>query len=171
MIMKLAGLIWQRRLVYGLLFFMRGALGCLFIYASLPKIRQPYDFLANVYEYELVGPKLGMLAAMSLPWLELLVGICLVGGVFVSGALLVCIGMAVMFTFVIASALYRGLQIGCGCFGSQGDIISYFTLVRSCAILFVSILAYLGTIFLKIKSSTGQKPASAAIPAKFEVAL
>jgi uncharacterized membrane protein YphA (DoxX/SURF4 family) len=169
--MKLAGLIWQRPLLYRLLFFMRVALGCLFIYASLPKIRQPYDFLANVYEYELVGPKLGMLVVMSLPRLELLVGICLVGGVFVSGALLVCIGMAVMFTFVIASALYRGLDIGCGCFGSQTDIISYFTLVRSGAILFVSILAYLGAIFLKIESSAAQKPESAAIHSKFEIAL
>ena len=169
--MKLTGSLSQQRLLYGLWFFVRMALGCLFIYGSLPKIRQPYDFLANVYEYELVGPKLGMLVTMTLPWLELLVGICLVGGVFVSGALLVCIAMAAMFTFVISSALYRGLQIGCGCFGSQGDIISYFTLVRACAILLVSILAYLGSIFLKIEPSRGQKPESAAIPAKLEVAL
>ncbi len=76
------------RLHSGFVLVARLALGCLFIYGSLPKIRQPYDFLSNVYGYELVGPKLGMLIAMVLPWLELFTGICLVGGIFISGALL-----------------------------------------------------------------------------------
>ncbi|MFH1616423.1 MAG: MauE/DoxX family redox-associated membrane protein [Planctomycetota bacterium] len=60
------------------LYFVRVAIGCMFIYSSLPKIRQPYDFLASVYSYELVGPKVGMFVAMTLPFLELIVGICLI---------------------------------------------------------------------------------------------
>ena len=46
-------------------------IGCLLIYGSIPKIRQPYDFLSSVYSYELVGPKFGKLVAMMLPWLDL----------------------------------------------------------------------------------------------------
>ncbi|MFC1738396.1 MauE/DoxX family redox-associated membrane protein [Planctomycetota bacterium] len=121
---------------------VRLALGCLFIYSSLPKIRQPYDFLSSVYSYELVGPKLGMLIAMVLPLLELFTGICLVGGIFISGALLVSIAMATMFTFVITSVLYRGLEISCGCFGpSAKGMISYATLIRACIILLFSFIA------------------------------
>jgi len=132
----------RERLLNGFTFLARLGIGCLFLWSSLPKIRQHYDFLSSVYNYELIGPKLGMLTAMTLPWLELLVGVCLVGGIFVSGALLVSVGMAAMFTFVIGSALYRGLEISCGCFGANVEIISYSTLIRSCLILLFSIAAY-----------------------------
>jgi putative oxidoreductase len=131
---------------------VRIGLGCILIWSSLPKIRQSYDFLSSIYSYELLGPKLGMFVAMTLPWLELLVGICLVGGIFVSGALLVSIGLALMFTFVLGTALARGLQISCGCFGtSNTDIISVSTLIRACVILMVTLLAYICLMFSKKK--------------------
>ena len=147
--MQSDGLIRQR-ILYVFTLVVRIALGCLFLWSSLPKIRQPYDFLSSVYNYELVGPKLGMLIAMTLPWLELLVGICLVGGIFVSGTLLASIGMAAMFAFVLASALYRGLEISCGCFGvSDAEIISYSTLIRACLILLFSLAAYICIVILR----------------------
>jgi uncharacterized membrane protein YphA (DoxX/SURF4 family) len=137
----------RQRLRSGFTVVVRLGLGCLFLYSALPKIRQPYDFLSSVYKYELAGPKLGVLVAMVLPWLELLVGVCLVGGIFVSGALLVSIAMGAMFTFVIASALYRGLNISCGCFSASGqEQIGYATLLRACVILLFSIVAYISAI-------------------------
>ncbi|MHC4645406.1 MAG: MauE/DoxX family redox-associated membrane protein [Planctomycetota bacterium] len=160
----------RQKLLRAFLFVVRVALGCLFIYSSLPKIRQPYDFLSNVYEYEIVGPKLGLLVAMMLPWLELLAGICLVGGIFVSGALLVSAGMAAMFTFVIASALYRGLQISCGCFGAHDEVINYSTLVRACLILLFSAAAYIGTIAFTPSPGITESSEAIAIPeAQYEV--
>jgi len=135
-----------------LIFVVRLGIGCIFLWSSLPKIRQPYDFLSSVYNYELVGPKLGVLVAMTLPWLELLVGVCLVGGIFVSGALLASIGMSAMFTFVIASALYRGLEISCGCFStSEIGVISYTTLIRTFMILLFSIAVYISVIVLPVE--------------------
>lgn len=139
----------RQQLFSGFMLVVRLALGCLFIYGSLPKIRQPYDFLSSVYSYELVGPKLGMLIAMILPWLELLVGICLVGGIFIGGALLVSAGMAAMFTFVLSSAIYRGLEISCGCFGAGTDLIGYSTVIRAVMILSFSVVTYLGVIIPK----------------------
>ncbi len=118
--------------------------------SSVPKIRQPYMFLGSVYGYELVGPKLGVLVAMALPWAELFAGICLVGGVFVGGALLASIAMCAMFTFVLASALYRGLEISCGCFStSSTKSISYTTLIRACVVLLLNILAYCSLVLLQ----------------------
>ena len=136
----------RRKLYKAFVFIIRLALGCVFLYSSLAKIRQPYDFLSDVYGFEMLGPKLGMLLAMVLPWLELFVGICLIGGIFISGALLVSIAMGAMFTFAISSALYRGLNITCGCFGSSSGIISYLTLTRSCLILGSALIAYLLTL-------------------------
>ena len=84
--------------------------------------------------------------------MELFTGVCLVGGVFVGGALLASIGMGVLFTFVLASALYRHLDISCGCFSNPGaGKISYLTLIRAIVITFVSAAAYAGTILLAPK--------------------
>ncbi len=138
------------RLLSGFMLVVRLGLGCMFLYGSLHKIRQPYDFLGDVYNYELLGPKLGVLVAMTLPWAELFVGICLVGGIFVSGALLVSLGMGAMFTFVLASALYRGLNISCGCFSSSStEQIGYITLIRALVIMLISAAAYLSVVFLQ----------------------
>jgi len=92
----------------------------------------------------------GLSVAMTLPWAELLVGVCLVGGIFVGGALLINIAMAAMFTFALASALYRGLDISCGCFSaSSSENISYTTLIRACLVLLLSLLAYVAVVFLQ----------------------
>jgi hypothetical protein len=134
----------RERVAWGLSLVIRLGLGCVFLWSSLPKIRYPYDFLSAIYEYELVGPKLGMLVAMGLPWLELLVGLCLLGGIFVGGALLTTMGLAAVFVFVQASALYRGLEISCGCFSSSSsEVVSYATLTRSIVLLLACITAYL----------------------------
>lgn len=147
-IMKFDRRIKQRSL-YIFTLVVRLGLGCLFLWSSLPKIRQPYDFLSNVYDYQLVGPKLGILTAMTLPWLELLVGLCLLGGIFVGGALLASIGMAGVFTFVLGWALYRGLEISCGCFSAGTEVISYSVLIRALVILLISLAAYLWVVFSK----------------------
>jgi uncharacterized membrane protein YphA (DoxX/SURF4 family) len=147
----------RRTFCRAFVFVVRLSLGCIFLYSSIAKMRQPYDFLSDVYGFEMSGPKLGMLLAMVLPWLELFVGICLIGGIFVSGALLASIAMGAMFTFAISSALYRGLNITCGCFGSSSGVISYLTLVRSGLILVAAVVAYLLVIFV---------PARAEVPAR-----
>ena len=137
------------RLFYSFILLVQLGLGAIFIWSSLPKILQPYNFLSSIYSYELVGPKLGILIAMVLPCLELLVGICLVGQIFNGGALLASAAMAAMFTFVLSSALYRGLDISCGCFGTNGGVISYSTILRASLILLLSIVAYIGVAILR----------------------
>jgi putative oxidoreductase len=137
----------RRRLLDGFILAVRLALGCLFLASSLPKLRQPYDFLGSVYSYELIGPKLGVFVAIILPWLELFVGVSLIGGIFVGGALLVSIAMSAMFTFVLASALWRGLDISCGCFSPSGvSIIGYSTLIRAAAMLAAASAVYVCVI-------------------------
>lgn len=142
----------NQKVLSGLGFVIRLVLGCMFIYGSLSKIRQPYDFLGSVYGYEIVGEKLGMFVAMTLPWAELLIGICLLGSIFVGGALLVSAGMGAMFTFVLGWAIYNGLDISCGCFGAGASRIGYETLIRAILICVFSLLCW-GMMFLKPNNS------------------
>jgi uncharacterized membrane protein YphA (DoxX/SURF4 family) len=144
--MKMGG-IRACHLIRAFALLARIGLGCLFLCSALPKIRQPYDFLHDVYNYEIVGPRLGLLIAMSLPWMELLAAVCLLSGIFISGALLVCVGMAAMFSFVVTWALYQGLDISCGCFGSGTEKITYLTLIRALIVLLLSTAAYVGVFF------------------------
>lgn len=151
---------WRQTKEIGVSAFVVGVrlgLGCLFLYSSLPKIRQPYDFLSAVYGYELVGPQMGLLVAMVLPWAELLTGVCLLGGVFVPGALLASAGMSALFTVVIGWALYQGLQISCGCFGAEASRITLLTLMRAVGVLLLSLLGYLGALH----TGPGTEPRSA----------
>jgi hypothetical protein len=128
-------------------FFMQITLGVILLMAALPKIRQPYDFLADVYGYELLSPKLGQLLTMTLPWIELLTAICLLGRVAISGALLVAAGMGAMFSLAVGWALYQGLTISCGCFGSASEPINGFTLIRAILISLFSFLLFLLSMF------------------------
>ena len=131
---------------------IRIGLGLMFLCAALPKIRQPYDFLASVYNYQLVGPTLGLVAAMMLPWIEVIIGICLLGGVLVPGALAISIALGAVFLIVTSSALYRDLSISCGCFTISGnDTINYLIPLRAIAITLAGVAAYIGTIFLQSK--------------------
>ena len=51
-----------------------------------------------------------------LPVLELLVGICLVLGIMIDGSAIIAGGMMVVFIIAISQALFRGIDINCGCF-------------------------------------------------------
>ncbi|HQN36009.1 MAG TPA: MauE/DoxX family redox-associated membrane protein [Sedimentisphaerales bacterium] len=128
---------------------IRLGLGCLFVWSSLPKIQLPHDFLGHVYAYRLVGPASGMFVAMVLPWIELMVGICLLGGVFVTGALLACMAMAFMFTVAISWALYHGFNISCGCFGSDAALVGYGTLARSILIFLAGAFVFVVELFAR----------------------
>jgi uncharacterized membrane protein YphA (DoxX/SURF4 family) len=58
-----------------------------------------------------------MALAYFLPWLEIIAGGALVLGVWSRQAATITFGLYSVFTFGLASALIRGLNIDCGCFG------------------------------------------------------
>ena len=93
-------------------------LGLLFLAASLAKIVDTGSLAKEVHNFHLVPLWSEHLLAMVLPWIELLAGLALVlgirprAGAWVAGALLV------VFTIGVASAMARGLNFHCGCFGT-----------------------------------------------------
>ena len=123
-----------------LLSLTRLFLGAVLLWSGMAKIRQPYEFLATVYSYELVGPSLGLLIAAVLPWLEIVVGCCLVGGVLTEGSFAAAVLLAVAFTYAVSYAWHRGLAISCGCFGEASGAINSLTIIRSVGVLMLSLL-------------------------------
>jgi putative oxidoreductase len=101
-----------------LLLLFRVVLGGLFIYAGVVKVADPLGFAQDIRNYRLVGQTLSFIAAIILPWLEILAGAFLVAGISTRGAALVVTGLLVFFVVLTLVTMARGLDVDCGCFGS-----------------------------------------------------
>ena len=110
----------MKRIDRRLVTVLRVALGVLFLAAAWPKLVDPHGFAESVSHYRLLPVPLERLAALVLPPLELLVGVCLIFGVLDAGASALALVLLAVFTIAIAIAVARGLDISCGCFETKG---------------------------------------------------
>jgi putative oxidoreductase len=99
----------------------RLAAGALLIYASYDKLLDPQPFADAIDDYRILPLALVHLTAVTLPWVELVAGFCLIAGLATSGAGLVTAALAVVYAGALSSALVRGLEIGCGCFAAGSN--------------------------------------------------
>ena len=126
-----------------LAFVARVVLGCVFIYASLDKIRHPDLFAEAVYNYQLLPEVAVNLVAICLPWVELLSGSLLVLGLWVQGSIVILSGLMVIFIGALGINLARGLDIHCGCFTTQGtDPMTLLTLLRDSLFLILALYLF-----------------------------
>jgi len=93
----------------------------IFIYASIDKIAHPAAFAKDVYNYQILPDALINLTALVLPWLELLLGLCLLIGVWMPGAVLSANGLLLVFLAALLFNMARGLDVNCGCFSAGSD--------------------------------------------------
>lgn len=101
-----------------LLVLFRLVLGGLFVYAGVVKVLDPLDFAQNIRNYRLVGQSLSFIAAVVLPWLEILAGIALAAGVWKRASALIISGLLIFFILLTLVTIARGLDVDCGCFGA-----------------------------------------------------
>ena len=92
------------------------ALGVFFIVAALPKIADPPSFAHMVYNYRLLPGPLVNLAALTMPWAELLMGVALICGIWRRTAASLVGVLLVVFIVAVSVNLLRGNAIDCGCF-------------------------------------------------------
>ena len=115
-----AGGVRQSRRLYLRLFLVcRLLLGLVFVYASYDKILHPQAFALAVFNYQIVPGLAVNLIALILPWLELLLGLCLLLGVWLPGATIAVNGLLIFFLGALVLSLVRGLDIHCGCFSTE----------------------------------------------------
>ncbi|MCA9795368.1 MAG: DoxX family membrane protein [Candidatus Eremiobacteraeota bacterium] len=98
---------------------VRILVGLLFLIAGASKVADPVAFAEAIYNYHLVPARLITLAAITLPWLEILAGACLLAGALTRSAALITGFLSLAFAVGIGSALARGLNIECGCFSGS----------------------------------------------------
>ena len=96
----------------------RWILGLTFIYASFHKIVFPADFAKIVYGYDLF-PEISInLIAIVIPFLELVIGLALIIGIYPRSAAIIISGLLLVFIAASAINLIRGHEFNCGCFSA-----------------------------------------------------
>lgn len=94
----------------------RIVLGGVFIWACWDKILDPLAFSQAIANYQIVPPALGNLAALILPWIELVCGTCLILNRWTRGSALISALLLVVFMGALGYNIHRGMDINCGCF-------------------------------------------------------
>ena len=98
---------------------LRVLLGAWFVYTGGEKLFVDglNEFTRSVGNYRILAAPWDAVLAYTLPWFELLAGLCLMLGVLRKGALLVISVLVAVFVFGVGHAWSQGLNIACGCRG------------------------------------------------------
>ncbi|MBI4801316.1 MAG: DoxX family protein [Elusimicrobia bacterium] len=119
-------------------------LGGVFIYAGFLKTVAPAEEFAYAIEaYRVVPQGFALLSALTVPWLEIYLGVFLIAGLFgrlsagLAGALLAG------FAGLLLQALLRHLPItSCGCFGASKGNSPGYELFQNLLLLGLAALAF-----------------------------
>ncbi len=122
-----------------LLVLFRLVLGGLFVYAGAVKVLGPLDFAQNIRNYRLVGQSLSFIAAVVLPWLEILAGVALAAGIWKRASALIISGLLVFFIVLTLVTIARGLDIDCGCFGAFSRKSGFGVILEDLGMLFMGL--------------------------------
>ena len=140
------------KLLRAILLLLRVAVGGVFVYAAWSKLRDPWTLFAiSIDAYQVLPQWAVLVVARTLPWLELLLGVALVAGVFRRISTLAASALLMLFFGLMVRAYVRGETIDCGCFG-PGEAISPLTLLRDGTLL-------AGSLFLMAMAWRRKPPA------------
>ncbi len=119
-------------------------LGAIFVVSAAGKLLQPDAFVRAVAGYAILPESLLPVVGLTFPWLELLIGVLLLGGLFIRPAAALGGAMLVAFIGLMATAVWQGKAIDCGCFiGIIQETVGPVTLARD-----TLMLALLPPVFL-----------------------
>ena len=103
-----------------------------FLYAGIEKLRDPLAFADSIASFQILPDALINLVALSLPVLEIFLGLMLLTDYEAGLAALTTLILMAVFIVALISALVRGLEVDCGCFGSSEPSVwqMYLTIGR-----------------------------------------
>ncbi|MEX2274381.1 MAG: MauE/DoxX family redox-associated membrane protein [Actinomycetota bacterium] len=110
----------------------RALLGGLLLWAGIGKAFDRQGSILAVNGYDVLPEAFVEPVAIILPWLEILLGVLLVLGLFTRAAGIASATLMGVFIAGMLQARARGLQIDCGCFGGggAGEGVSWFDVLR-----------------------------------------
>ena len=121
----------------------RLVVGGTFIIAGGGKVLAPFLFADSMMAYNILPEFLLLPVGLFIIWEELICGVFLLLGLFTRAAAVIASGMLLVFIVALVSAIVRGFDIDCGCFGKYLPAnVGLSTLARSCALFLFSFLIF-----------------------------
>lgn len=106
------------------LFLLRVAVSSLLLYSSAMHINNPYRFLEDVLGYQILPRMPALLVASFLPFLQANIAIGLLVERFWNSCFLLSAFLMCVFFVAQCSALFRQLEVACGCWGAAPTTVS-----------------------------------------------
>ena len=97
------------------------------LFSGIVHAVQPYYFIHTVSSYDLLPAAASGLAGLWLPYLQIVLGLCIGFGLAERVALGTAALLFAAFALAQLSVLMRGMEIDCGCFGFVASEISVFS--------------------------------------------
>lgn len=101
-----------------LLLAARIIVGLMFIIVGIGKISNATEFAKEIGNYGILPEQLLNIAAISVAWIELVVGLFFLFGVEIKSSGLIIFLLLFVFTSAIVIAMVKGLNINCGCYSN-----------------------------------------------------
>ena len=125
-----------------LILLIRCLLGLVFVYASYDKILDPGKFARDIANYHIVPFGLENSIAIILPWLELLIGVGIILGIFLDGSVVLSGSFLILFICMIFQAMMRGFNIECGCGLKEGEMVGWSKILENIVFLGSSYIVF-----------------------------
>lgn len=105
--------------IYRPLFFLlvRFFIGGFFLYTGFSKFFFISGFADDIYNYRIFPEFIIGISAVFMPFFEIILGVFLIMGIWLKETSLLVLMSLFAFIVMISSALIRGMDISCGCFG------------------------------------------------------
>jgi len=97
----------------------RVALGGVLLYAGIVKVPNTAVFERAIANFDILPPLGNWIVALTLPWAEIVIGLLLICGLWLRYSAAVTVLMFLGFGGAVLLALARGIDIECGCFGTD----------------------------------------------------
>lgn len=115
----------------------------IFIFSGAEKIANPSAFSDSITNYKIFPLFSVNFIAIFIPWLELITGVLLLFGIWIKENALIINTLLCIFILLVAIAVFRGLDINCGCFGTKyAQKVGFLKIGENILLMFVTYLLY-----------------------------
>lgn len=126
-----------------LLAISRIYLALVFLIGGLDKINDLSGFAQSIENYRILPIYSINIFAIIIPWLEVITGFLLLIGLFIKENSAIILVLLFIFTTAVIIAIFRNLDIDCGCMGtSDGQKVGLLKIAENTLLIIFSILSF-----------------------------
>lgn len=114
--------------------------GAFFIWAGAIKVFHPLAFADDIMAYGLFPQGLALVAALTLPWVEVSCGVLILVGLCRRAAALVISALLAAFIILVVVTMARGVDLVCGCLGALSGKVGWKLAAQDIVLLFLSLI-------------------------------